>query len=99
MAEVFLARQAGAEGFEKLVVPQAHPPPPRRDKQFVEMFLDEARLAAQLEPPEHRPASTTSAGRTANYFIAMEYIDGPTCARLRKRAHARGDAAADRWRW
>src|SRR5689334_532689 len=46
MAEVFLGRQAGMEGFEKLIVVKRIRPELSSDPNFVNMFLNEARVAA-----------------------------------------------------
>src|SRR6266540_3787003 len=51
MAELLLASQQGLAGFEKLVVIKQILPRLREDKRFVQMFLDEARLAARLRHP------------------------------------------------
>ena len=85
MAEVYLAKQAGAAGFEKLVCLKRILPHLARDKQFVDMFLNEARLAAQLDHPNI--VSIFDLGETnGNYFIAMEFIDGPNLRGVAKRA-------------
>jgi len=90
MAEVYLARQAGAAGFEKLVCLKRILPHLARDKQFVEMFLNEARLAARLDHPNI--VSIFDLGEAnGNYFIAMEFIDGPSLRAAAKRAHERGE--------
>ncbi len=51
MAEVFLARQAGLEGFEKLVVLKRILPALSKEENFLKMFLNEARVAARLNHP------------------------------------------------
>src|SRR3954462_9254088 len=90
MAEVYLARQAGAAGFEKLVCLKRILPHLARDKQFVEMFLNEARLAARLDHPNI--VSIYDLGEASgNYFIAMEFIDGPSLRAAAKRALERGE--------
>jgi serine/threonine-protein kinase len=90
MAEVYLARQAGAAGFEKLVCLKRILPHLARDKQFVDMFLNEARLAAHLDHPNI--VSIFDLGETnGNYFIAMEFIDGPSLRAVHKRAADRGE--------
>ena len=90
MAEVYLARQAGAAGFEKLVCLKRILPHLARDRQFVEMFLNEARLAARLDHPNI--VSIFDLGEAnGNYFIAMEFIDGPSLRAVAKRAHERGE--------
>src|SRR5256712_12376168 len=90
MAEVYLARQAGAAGFEKLVCLKRILPHLARDRQFVEMFLNEARLAARLDHPNI--VSIHDLGETnGNYFIAMEFIDGPSLRAIAKRAQEQGE--------
>jgi serine/threonine-protein kinase len=90
MAEVYLARQAGAAGFEKMVCLKRILPHLARDKQFVDMFLNEARLAAQLDHPNI--VSIFDLGEAnGNYFIAMEFIDGPSLRAVAKRASERGE--------
>src|SRR3954466_16349490 len=90
MAEVYLARQAGAAGFEKMVCLKRILPHLARDKQFVDMFLNEARLAAQRDHPNI--VSIFDLGEAnGNYFIAMEFIDGPSLRAVAKRASERGE--------
>src|SRR3989475_3075524 len=90
MAGVSPARQAGAAGFEKLVCLKRILTHLARDRQFVEMFLNEARLAARLDHPNI--VSIFDLGEAnGNYFIAMEFIDGPSLRAVAKRAHERGE--------
>ncbi|MCP3163763.1 protein kinase domain-containing protein [Myxococcus qinghaiensis] len=85
MAEVFLAKAAGPMGFEKTLVLKRILPHLAEDPAFVEMFLGEARLAAQLEHPNI--VQIFDFGEAdGSYFLAMEFIDGPTLRRLVKRA-------------
>src|SRR2546426_2324030 len=89
-AEVYLARQAGAAEFEKLVCVKRILPHLARDKQFVEMFLNEAGLAARLDHPNI--VSIYDLGEAnGNYFIAMEFIDGPSLRAVAKRGAERGE--------
>lgn len=75
MAEVWLARQHGTEGFAKDVVIKRILPHLAEDEKLVTMFLDEARLAANLNHPNVvHIFDLGSDGQ--NYFIAMEYIRG-----------------------
>ena len=81
MAEIFLARQTGIGGFEKLVVVKRILPHLAREKTFVEMFLDEAVIAAQLNHPNI--VQIYDLGQAdENYFIAMEYLEGETLGHL-----------------
>src|SRR5207302_5578272 len=90
MAEVYLARQAGAAGFEKLVCLKRILPHLARDKQFVDMFLNEARLAARVDHPNI--VSIFDLGEAnGNYFIEMEFIDGRCVRAVAKRAHERDE--------
>jgi serine/threonine-protein kinase len=90
MAEVYLAKQAGAAGFEKLVCLKRILPHLARDKQFVDMFLNEARLAAALDHPNI--VNIFDLGEAnGNYYIAMEFIDGPNLRSIAKRASELGE--------
>src|SRR5580704_9834633 len=51
MADVFLAIARGPKGFNKLVVIKSLKKELATDPSFIEMFLDEARLAARLNHP------------------------------------------------
>ena len=82
MAEIFLARQDGAAGLREAGGDQADPAAPRRaNREFVAMFLDEARLAAQLTHP-NVVADLRRRPHEGTYFIAMEYIHGPRPRRM-----------------
>ncbi|MHB8417179.1 MAG: serine/threonine-protein kinase [Myxococcales bacterium] len=83
MAEVFLARQDGPQGFAKTVVIKKILPHFVTDAQFVQMFLNEARLAALINHPN--VVSIYELGEDASqetYYMAMEYIDGCNLRRL-----------------
>jgi serine/threonine-protein kinase len=89
MAEIWLATTQGPAGFQKDVVIKRILPQFATDATFVEMFLDEARLAASLSHPHI--VSIFNLGQDGDsYFIAMEYIDGYDLSRLLVRAKTRG---------
>ena len=76
MAEIWLARQEGPAGFSKRLVIKRILPNLATDDKFVQMFLDEARVAALLEHPNI--VRISDLGQVDDsYFIAMEFIDGP----------------------
>ena len=76
-ASIFLARQPGAAGFNKLVCLKTLLPERASDQDFVRMFLDEARLAARLHHPNC--VQIYDLGRVDDvYYISMEYIFGET---------------------
>jgi serine/threonine-protein kinase len=75
MAEIFLARLSGAAGFEKLVCIKRILPHLARDKQFVAMFLDEARIASRISHPN--VCQVFELGEIeGSYYLAMEYLEG-----------------------
>jgi len=75
MAELFKATLTGDHGFEKLVVIKKILPHLAVDRSFVEMFIDEARITAQLD---HRHiVQVFELGTDADTpYIAMQYVDG-----------------------
>jgi len=91
MAEIFLARQTGLEGFEKVVVIKKILPHLGTQDRFVQMFLDEARLAARFNHPNI--VQIYDLGHEGDaFYIAMEYIHGMDlksvvrrCAKLKRR--------------
>jgi serine/threonine-protein kinase len=92
MAEIFLAKQGSAsfEGFERFIVIKRILPNLSENEDFVRMFLDEARLAAQLNHPNIVQIYDIGAV-SGQYFIAMEYLSGRDCRRLMKKAAKRGE--------
>src|SRR6187551_3676073 len=75
MGEVLLASQAGPRGFSKTVVIKRILKHLSSDETFVEMFLNEARLAALLNHPNI--VQIFELGQVDDtYFIAMEYVHG-----------------------
>ncbi|MGC4115435.1 MAG: protein kinase [Myxococcales bacterium] len=88
MAEVFLAEVLGPGGFQKTVALKRIHPHLAEDPEFVEMFLDEARLAARLDHPNI--VQIFDLGEAdGSYYIAMEYVDGPCLRTLCQRAAER----------
>ncbi len=89
MAEIFLARQEGLEGFEKTIVIKRIRPHLSSQKAFVNMFLNEAKLAAQLNHPNI--VQIYDLGKiNESYFIAMEYIFGRDMRRIIPKADGMG---------
>jgi serine/threonine-protein kinase len=75
MAEVFLAKVAGPAGFEKTLVVKRILPHLVARESFVEMFLAEARIAAQLSH-QNIVQIYDFGEEDGAYFISMEFIDG-----------------------
>ncbi|MEK7705934.1 MAG: serine/threonine-protein kinase [Myxococcota bacterium] len=90
MAEVHLASYAGPEGFEKHVAIKRLLPELVEEEGFVEMFLDEARLAARFNHPNI--VQIFDLGEVAgSYFVAMEYVQGASLARLLRECERRSE--------
>ena len=85
MATVYLARLTGMGGFQRFVAMKRLHPHLASEKEFVEMFLDEARIAARIHHPNVVPILEVGASQVG-YFLVMEYIEGDTLARLLARA-------------
>ena len=75
MAEVFRAESEGLQGFRKQVANKRVLPHLSEKKKFIAMFLDEARLSAQLSHSNCVQVFDIGVGDNA-FFIVMEYVDG-----------------------
>ncbi len=82
MATVYVARQIGAAGFERLVVIKRVHRHLLRDEEFTTMFLDESRLASKIHHPNVVPV-TNVVEDNGELFLAMDYVDAITLSRLR----------------
>ncbi len=89
MAELYLARTIGIEGFEKLVVVKRILPQLSNNASFVAMFVNEARLAATLQHPNVAQVYDIGVD-DGEYFFAMEYVHGEDLDQLAQQAQARG---------
>ena len=90
MAEVYEARRTGPSGWERRVAVKCILPQHANDDDFVEMFVDEARLAARLEHPSI--VAVHDFGEIeGTLYIAMELVDGTNVGRLIRAAAAAGE--------
>jgi serine/threonine-protein kinase len=90
MATVYVARHAGAAGFERLVVLKRVHPHLLSDKEFTTMFRDEARLASQLRHPN--VVSVIDVVETeGELFLVMDYIESTSLSSLLRKV-AQGEA-------
>ncbi len=89
MATVYLGRLAGPSGFQRLVAIKRLHPHLAREEQFVEMFLDEARLAAGIHHPHVVPILEVGQS-DLGYYLVMQFVEGETLSGLTSRAYARG---------
>ncbi len=89
MAEVFVAKAFGVEGFERLLAIKKILPTMGEDSDFNTMFVDEARIAVQLA--HANIVQVLELGKVdENLFIAMEYISGRDVRQLLERFRKRG---------
>lgn len=90
MAEIYLAKIVGPGGFEKqLVIKQIHPRLSGQ-RHFVDLFVAEAKTLVTLAHGNIVPVYELGV-IDDTYFIAMEYIDGPTLYRLTERLSRRDE--------
>jgi len=85
MAEVYLCRLSGEEGFRKRVALKVVHPRHAADARFRELFSREARLAASLSHPNL--VQVFDFGREGDaHFLAMEYVEGWNLAQAAEQA-------------
>jgi serine/threonine protein kinase len=92
MAEIYLAKLIGPGGFEKQLVLKQINPELSKERQFVELFVAEAKTLVSLSHGNIVPVYELGLVDDT-YFIAMEYVDGPTLGELMTALEARGDRA------
>ena len=93
MASVYLARAEGAPGFQKIVALKRIHPHLASERDYVEMFLDEARIASRIT--HANVCSVFDFGEAdGEYYIAMEYLVGEPLSRVHRRVVANADQRA-----
>ncbi|MGB8330731.1 MAG: serine/threonine-protein kinase [Polyangiales bacterium] len=90
MASVYLARAEGTPGFQKLVALKRIHPHLAEEKDYVEMFLDEARIASRIT---HANVCRVLdfGGADGEHYIAMEYLVGEPLSRVHRRVVANAE--------
>jgi serine/threonine protein kinase len=90
MAEVFKAKTVGVEGFERIVALKRILPSIAEDEEFITMFIDEAKIAVQLQ--HANIAQIFDLGKVDDsYFIALEYVNGRDLRGIFDDLRKRGD--------
>ena len=85
MAEIFLALQTGAEGFQKPVVLKRILPAFAADPHFVRMLVDEAHIASSLN--HSHLVQVLDLGKSGGqFFLVLEFVDGWSLEQVRRRA-------------
>ena len=88
MAEVYVAHRAGPRGFAKRFAVKRILPELALDARFVAMFCDEARICAALCHPNI--VQVVDFGEAnGELFMAMEFVDGVSLARLLRTVSSR----------
>ena len=97
MATVWLARVSGPGGFERLVaVKQVHPHL-LRERKFLDMFVDEARIAASICHPHVCSVFDFGEDR-GSFYLAMDYLEGIPFAEVMRALDSKRDELSPRER-
>ena len=89
MARIYIGRSTGIGSFERHVVLKLITPERERDETAVQMFLDEARLAAALN--HQNVAQVFEVGEDQGiHYLAMEYVHGQDLRALLAKAGSQG---------
>lgn len=89
MAEILLARHVNTDGDRRFLVVKRILPHFEQDADFVQMFLDEARIGMQLKHPNICQFHQFGADE-GSHFIVMEWINGTPLGRLIRKARKSG---------
>ncbi len=89
MGDVYLAAADGVAGFNKLLVIKELRPEQADDDFYVNLFMDEARLAARLNHPNIVQAIEVGS-EGLRRFLVMEHLDGQPLHRVLRRARRLG---------
>src|SRR4051794_22728418 len=90
MAEIYIARREGPHGFSKRIALKRILPQLAADPEFVAMFIDEARLCAQLTHPNLVQVFDFGE-ESGELYMAMELVEGTTGAKVARAAAMRGE--------
>lgn len=83
MATVWAARQVGMHGFQKIVAIKTIMPHLAANPEFVQMFLDEARIASSIHHPNVCAIYDLGEANSV-LFLSMEWVDGVSLLALLK---------------
>lgn len=92
MASVWIARQTGKHGFERLVAIKTVLPKYASDSLFQTMFLDEARIASRIE--HNNVVRVLDVGEHhGTTYLVMEYVDGDALSTIHRTLKKNGTGA------
>lgn len=89
MAEILLVRHTDTDGDTRFLVVKRILPHFEQDNDFVQMFLDEARIGMQLNHPNICKFHQFGAD-DGSHFIVMEWVNGMPLGRLIRKARKQG---------
>src|SRR5262245_2102203 len=90
MATVYVARKVGAAGFEKLVVVKRVHPAFATNREFADMFRDEARICATIRHP-NVSSILDVVEADGELFLVIEYVESMALSALEAAARSRGE--------
>jgi eukaryotic-like serine/threonine-protein kinase len=89
MAIVWIARQTGKFGFQKLVAVKTILPRFAADPRFQRMFIDEARIASRID--HLNVAQILDVGEQDDIsYLVMEHVEGESLQRMQRAARKKG---------
>lgn len=101
-AEIYLARRYGPHDYVRHLAIKRILPHLAQNPDYIELLLDEARLAAHMHHGNIIEVHTVGIARSGEAYIAMEYLPGVDLGRLLKKARKRPRrllfVAAEGWR-
>src|SRR5687767_10657437 len=89
MAQLYLARRAGAAGFKRWVALKVIHPHLANESEFEKMFVDEATLSSKIHDPNVVHVEDLGQAN-GSLFLAMEYVHGTSLANLLRAANKSG---------
>ncbi len=90
MAQVWVGRIQGRHGFEKLIAIKTILSEHAADPRFQRMFLDEARIVANIRHPN--VAQILDLGQEGDLmYLVLEWVDGDSVSSLRRVVHGEGE--------
>jgi serine/threonine-protein kinase len=92
MAEILLARLVGPSGFERpVVLKRIRDDLDDSQRELTGMFLDEARLAAQIRHPNVIHVEDLGTDVDGAPYLVMEYLEGENASNVTRRLQTRGE--------
>jgi serine/threonine protein kinase len=89
MASVWIARQTGKHGFQRLVAVKTILPKYACDSRFQTMFLDEVRIASRIEHDNVTQIVDVGEQHDTTYLV-MEYVDGEALSTIHRQLKKKG---------